>query len=176
MPRGTKTCPKCKTQTGPRAFKCPNCQELFLIKGKTIDRPPITAGYKRVDEEKNEILFDIADFFDVVPDYEKDEVNLRCYDGTAQCWQSRDDAGEYRLRFAKTFMGIAIPDERPYVIIKRTRAGNNTMWVLVSRHKRLQSALKSFDRIAKGLPPVKTRKELKAERRIEKFMKKAGKI
>lgn len=169
--RGQKICPSCKTETGPRSFKCPNCQKLFLIKGAVVDRPPITAGYKRVDEEKNEVLLEISDFFEAVPNYEVDDVNIRCYDGNAQCWQSKD-GGEYRLRYAATFMGVSQPDGRPYIILKRTRQNNAVAWTLVSRFKREQSALKYFDRIVKGLPPIKTRKEIRAAKRIDKFMKK----
>lgn len=32
MPRGIKTCPKCKATTGPRAFNCPKCQFAFFMK------------------------------------------------------------------------------------------------------------------------------------------------
>ena len=30
MPRGKKTCPECKTECGPRSFKCPKCDHPFI--------------------------------------------------------------------------------------------------------------------------------------------------
>jgi len=32
--RGKKTCPKCQTQTGPRAFACKKCNHEFQVKNK----------------------------------------------------------------------------------------------------------------------------------------------
>lgn len=32
MARGEKTCPQCKTKTGPRAFNCPKCQYNYNVK------------------------------------------------------------------------------------------------------------------------------------------------
>ncbi len=34
MPKGQKTCSKCGTNTGPRAFNCPKCGESFNIQRK----------------------------------------------------------------------------------------------------------------------------------------------
>lgn len=31
MPRGQKTCPKCKFTTGPRSQECPNCEYKFFV-------------------------------------------------------------------------------------------------------------------------------------------------
>lgn len=30
MPKGSKTCPECKENTGPRAYECPKCGHIFL--------------------------------------------------------------------------------------------------------------------------------------------------
>jgi ribosomal protein L40E len=35
MPRGKKSCPKCSTETGPRAFACKNCNYVFVFKPKS---------------------------------------------------------------------------------------------------------------------------------------------
>ncbi len=35
MPRGSKTCQKCGTTTGPRAHECPKCKHPFKFKEKT---------------------------------------------------------------------------------------------------------------------------------------------
>ena len=35
MPRGKKTCPSCSTETGPRAYCCPNCNHVFSFKAKS---------------------------------------------------------------------------------------------------------------------------------------------
>lgn len=37
MARGEKTCPKCNTKTGPRAFSCPKCQYDYNVK-KTVKK------------------------------------------------------------------------------------------------------------------------------------------
>jgi hypothetical protein len=37
MARGEKTCPQCKTTTGPRAFNCPKCQYDYKVK-KTVKK------------------------------------------------------------------------------------------------------------------------------------------
>lgn len=49
MGRGQKTCKKCGSTTGPRAFKCPSCGEAFEFKDKvpSIFKP-----------EKGESVFD----------------------------------------------------------------------------------------------------------------------
>lgn len=36
MAKGQKTCPSCKSTTGPRAFKCPACNYEFQIKSKEV--------------------------------------------------------------------------------------------------------------------------------------------
>ena len=40
MGRGIKTCPKCKKETGPRAFKCPACGHDYNIKpsAKSVEK------------------------------------------------------------------------------------------------------------------------------------------
>lgn len=38
MPRGKKTCDKCGTQTGPRAYICPECQTPFAFKPQSKER------------------------------------------------------------------------------------------------------------------------------------------
>lgn len=35
MPKGKKTCPKCSTETGPRAYCCKNCNYIFAFKPKS---------------------------------------------------------------------------------------------------------------------------------------------
>lgn len=35
MPKGKKTCDKCGTSTGPRAFVCPKCNQQFIFKSKS---------------------------------------------------------------------------------------------------------------------------------------------
>lgn len=164
--RGQKICPNCKTATGPRAFRCKSCDTLFVIKGVTVDRPPITAGYKKVEDEEDVILFQLSDFFVPVDNYSEDDVNIRCYDGKAICFVSKD--GEHRLRYATTYMGIDLTNShgRFFSLLKRVRQGDKVGWELVSRHKREQSALKYYDRVVlKGLEPLKTRKERRREKR-----------
>ena len=39
MGRGHKTCPQCKTQTGPRALKCKNCSHVFIFKADKDEAP-----------------------------------------------------------------------------------------------------------------------------------------
>jgi hypothetical protein len=38
MPRGQKTCAKCGTVTGPRAFVCKNCNTHFAFKAKSKEQ------------------------------------------------------------------------------------------------------------------------------------------
>lgn len=38
MPKGQKTCDKCGTSTGPRAFVCPKCNAPFVFKNKTREQ------------------------------------------------------------------------------------------------------------------------------------------
>lgn len=38
MPRGQKTCSKCSTANGPRAFVCKNCGQQFSFKAKSIEQ------------------------------------------------------------------------------------------------------------------------------------------
>lgn len=35
MPKGKKTCPKCSSETGPRAYCCPKCNYVFVFKPKS---------------------------------------------------------------------------------------------------------------------------------------------
>lgn len=42
MPRGSKTCPKCNTTTGPRTFKCSQCGYNYPVKGNTVAGPNTT--------------------------------------------------------------------------------------------------------------------------------------
>lgn len=35
MPKGKKTCPKCSTETGPRAYCCKTCNHIFAFKPKS---------------------------------------------------------------------------------------------------------------------------------------------
>ena len=43
MPRGSKTCPKCNTSTGPRTFKCPQCGYDYPVKGNIVIVPTPTS-------------------------------------------------------------------------------------------------------------------------------------
>lgn len=38
MPKGKKTCDKCGTMTGPRAYMCPNCNTPFVFAVKSKER------------------------------------------------------------------------------------------------------------------------------------------
>lgn len=38
MPKGQKTCEKCGTATGPRAFVCKNCNHQFAFKAQSIEQ------------------------------------------------------------------------------------------------------------------------------------------
>ena len=38
MPKGKKTCDKCGTMTGPRAYMCPNCQTPFVFAAQSKEK------------------------------------------------------------------------------------------------------------------------------------------
>jgi len=38
MPKGKKTCSSCGTETGPRAYMCPNCQTPFMFAAKSKEQ------------------------------------------------------------------------------------------------------------------------------------------
>ena len=55
MPRGVKTCPQCKTDTGPRSFFCPECKYDFKIVSKTATQSTINqeqVSEKVIDTDK----------------------------------------------------------------------------------------------------------------------------
>ena len=154
MPRGQKTCPKCKALNGPRAYFCKSCQEPFVIKGKKAT-PLMKAASDTNDymEHFNEI------------DYTEDPSNLRFYDGKARCWISQ--CGQFRIRQYDTFMGINVGHNRRTTLEKRvaepTACGPE--WDMVSRHVALKSAARRYVRIKRQMAI----RETKAEKKERQF-------
>lgn len=149
MPRGTKIC-SCGVANGPRSHLCKSCKQPFIIKGevaKAVANPKMPE-----DEFSGDNLFELADFFEPV-DYSQDDTNIRCFDGKAQCWETPDR--QYRLRYAKTFMGVQVWDDKFFSLLKRNSTPSKIEWDLVRRFKTCQSSLKIMDLIVKGepLPP-----------------------
>lgn len=165
MPKGSKTCPSptCQKQCGPRSFVCPSCGTPFVIKGVLADiNSPAFKPSKAVEEQ----LIKVSDFFEEI-DYSKDPTNLRCFDGNARVWETKD--GKYRLRFSETFMGVKVGHESPYSLL---RINLNPLvqieWDFIHRFKSMQKALRGFRKVLAGESPVEKKVKKKAGKNIKK--------
>ena len=104
MPRGVKTCPKCKATTGPRSWNCPQCGHGYVVAGvQKPDMDAVTANPSRL----NTVKADYKDrLWNLVELYEgDDDVRARKrYNMEGRTWQSK--CGQYRIREQFTFMGV----------------------------------------------------------------------
>lgn len=163
MPKGSKTCSHCGRITGPRAFVCPTCAKPFVIKGVLADiTSPAFKPSKAIEEE----LIKVSDFMEEI-DYSKDPTNLRCFDGNARVWETKD--GKYRLRYAETFMGIKVGHENPYTLLRsNTDPRVQIEWDFIHRFKNMQKALRGFRKVLAGESPVEKKAKRKAGKPVKK--------
>ena len=158
MPKGSKICESCKGVCGPRSFYCKHCQAPFTMHGKEIPKeeiarvkikkmavPTIRNDSEDVEDDEQLLeggfLYDISDHF-VEVDYTKDPSNLKYYDGQALCWKSKDN--KYRMRYAKTFLGINVDllHGKRYMIEKVSiNRDRKEVWTLVGRFKNAHKAI-----------------------------------
>lgn len=148
MPRGQKTCDKCGTVNGPRAYFCKKCEQAFVINGKKA-----TPLMKPASDTN-----DYLEHFTKI-NYKNDPSNVKYYDNKAECWISQ--CGQFRIRRYDTFMGIDVGHRRRIMLEKRVdethRCGPD--WDIISRHVAIKSAARRYVRLKRQMKPKLTAKE-----------------
>ncbi len=169
MPRGRKTCPKCKAENGPRAWNCSSCGHGFTLRGVKKPDLNVTANPARSDAAKPDPK---QRLWNLVTLYEgDDEIRARGhYQMEGRTWQSK--CGHYRIREQFTFMGINLREHfsRCVYLLKLDRIG----WNVIQPKGKFKTPLAAIRRMLKDSNGEKAKATTRAEKlevRVSKITK-----
>lgn len=172
MPRGSKTCPSCKTVTGPRAWNCPSCGHGFTLRGKKKPDRDVTPEAARLTpaEEAKQRLWNLIEPYEGDDDLEYRER----YETEGQTYQSK--CGTYRIREQFTFMGVNMREHfsKCIYLLRRERHG----WIVMRPKGHFKTILAALRRMAtdmNGNEPKPTNNKEKLAKRVKERMKKKKK-
>lgn len=150
MPKGSKQCPYCLKEVGPRSFYCKYCFKGLLVKG--VQHPDVVPGVvpKMATQKRSDIV--------VKPNLTG--VVTRCYDNhelhilhkfykRGRTWESKD--GLFRIRYCPYFLGVSqkLDEGKPFKVLVK----HNGLWEPLNeeknRFKKLRSAIKKVKKLSK---------------------------
>jgi len=159
MPRGSKTCPKCQTITGPRAWNCPKCGLGFILRGEKKPDLDVTANPPRSSGKLSEVK---KRLWNLVEPYngEDDRRSRKKYQMEGRTWQSK--CGRYRIREQLTFMGVNMAEHySKCVYLLKVGYGG---WNIVRPKGRFKTPLAAIRRMVKDTNGQKAKATTKAEK------------